>query len=45
MRVKVAVQVLLPFIITEPSAQSPLPLQPVKVEPVLAVAVIGTTVP
>ena len=41
---KVAVQVLLAFIVTEPVVQ-PVPLQPAKVEPVAGVAVKVTEVP
>jgi hypothetical protein len=41
----VAVQLLLAFIVTEPSLQSELPLQPAKVEPLAGLAVSVTTCP
>ncbi len=44
-RLKVAVQVLATFIVTEPSEQSASPLHPAKVEPVAGVAVRVTIVP
>lgn len=43
--VKVAVQVMSAAIVTEPSVQSVGPLQPVKVDPVVGVAVRVTTLP
>ena len=44
-RLKVAVQVLLAFMVTEPVLEQPVPLQPEKIEPVAALAVSWTIVP
>ncbi len=42
---KVAVQALFAFIVTEPSEQSESPVHPAKVDPVVASATRVTTVP
>ena len=44
-RLKVAVQVLLASMVTEPVLEQPVPLQPAKMEPAAALAVSWTIVP